>query len=133
MARLNIKIEFENGSALGPGKVRLLELICEKGSIRAAAIAMDMSYRRAWLLLHDVEGMMGAPVLAAETGGHKGGGTQLTDTGLEVIRQYRRIEAQAAQSLKSELSALSRMARTKSSRRLQAKAKHRSLGAKART
>jgi len=45
--RLTIRIDFANGTALGPGKVRLLELIGETGSIRKAAAGMKMSYRPA--------------------------------------------------------------------------------------
>jgi molybdate transport system regulatory protein len=114
MARLNIKVELGDGRALGPGKIRLLELIDEKGSIRRAAVAMEMSYRRAWLLLHDVEDMMGAPVLAAETGGHKGGGTSLTAAGRAVVDHYRSIEAIAARSIGTELKALARLAKRSS-------------------
>jgi len=54
MARLTIRIDFGNGMALGPGKVRLLELVGETGSIRKAAAGMKMSYRRAWLLLQSL-------------------------------------------------------------------------------
>jgi molybdate transport system regulatory protein len=110
MARLMIRIEFENGRALGPGKIRLLELIASEGSIRGAAIAMGMSYRRAWLLLHEVETMMGGSVITPETGGAQGGGTTLTKVGRDVIRRYRALEALASRRLGPELRALSRMA-----------------------
>ena len=116
MARLNIKVELGRNRVLGPGKIRLLELIAEEGSIRGAAKAMGMSYRRAWLLLHEVEAIMGAPVLAAATGGAMGGGTSLTDTGRAVIDRYRAIEAHASQSAGSDLRALSRMAKPESHR-----------------
>jgi molybdate transport system regulatory protein len=111
MAQLTIRIEFENGLALGPGKVRLLEHVVQQGSIRGAAVAMGMSYRRAWLLIHEVEAMMGASVITAETGGTRGGGTTLTDVGRTVVEKYRSLEAHAAQSLRSELRALARMTR----------------------
>jgi molybdate transport system regulatory protein len=111
MTRLTIRIEFENGLALGPGKVGLLEHIAREGSIRGAAVAMDMSYRRAWLLIHEVEAMIGASVITAETGGTRGGGTTLTDVGRTVVERYRSLEARAAQALRAELRALSRMAR----------------------
>ena len=111
MARLNFKVELANGGALGPGKIRLLECIEQKGSIRAAATAMGMSYRRAWLLLHEVEDMMGAPVFAPETGGRKGGGTVLTAAGRAIVTHYRSIEARAAHAIRSDLRALSRLAK----------------------
>ncbi len=57
--RAAIKIDFGTEVRLGPGKVRLLELIAETGSISAAARQMEMSYRRAWLLIDEVNGIFG--------------------------------------------------------------------------
>lgn len=111
MARLSIRIDLGNETALGPGKARLLELIDTAGSIRGAATAMGMSYRRAWLLLQDIEATMGAPVISAETGGVKGGGTSLTGLGRAVVEQYRKIEERATRSVDAELRALSAMAK----------------------
>ena len=51
MTRLTTRIDFVNGAALGPGKVKLLELVAQTGSIRNAAARMKMSYRQARLLL----------------------------------------------------------------------------------
>jgi len=112
MARLSIRIDLGSDTALGPGKARLLELVDAEGSIRGAALAMGMSYRRAWLLLQDIEATMGAPVVAAETGGVKGGGTSLTRLGREVVNQYRKIEERASRSVDAELRALSEMAKS---------------------
>ena len=39
---------------MGPGKIRLLELINETGSISAAGRALAMSYRQAWLLVDEI-------------------------------------------------------------------------------
>src|SRR5215469_2697582 len=55
MAKLTIRVDLDQEAAFGPGKARLLEALDERGSIRAAAIAMQMSYRRAWLLVQDIE------------------------------------------------------------------------------
>ena len=49
--RVTVRIDFAGGRRVGPGKIRLLELIDETGSISAAGRAMAMSYRRAWLLV----------------------------------------------------------------------------------
>src|SRR5258705_13980186 len=95
MTRLSIRIDFEGSEAFGPGKVRLLELIEEHGSIRGAAAAMSMSYRHAWLLLQAVEDTFRAPVVTTATGGAKGRGAKLPDLGNTGIARYRRIEAQA--------------------------------------
>jgi molybdate transport system regulatory protein len=110
MTRLSIRIDFEGAEAFGPGKVRLLELIGEQGSIRGAAAAMSMSYRHAWLLLQAVEDTFGAPVISTATGGAKGGGAKLTELGKTVVARYRAIEAQAAQAAAGELTELSKAA-----------------------
>ncbi|MGD0190589.1 MAG: LysR family transcriptional regulator [Rhizomicrobium sp.] len=111
MARLTIRIDLGDEAALGPGKARLLELIDTEGSIRRAAAAMGMSYRRAWLLLQDIEAAMGSPVTKAVTGGAKGGGTSLTQTGRAIVNRYRAIEKIAARSAHVEMRALARLAR----------------------
>jgi molybdate transport system regulatory protein len=110
MTRLSIRIDFDGAEAFGPGKVRLLELIDEQGSIRGAASAMNMSYRHAWLLLQAVEDTFGAPVIVTATGGAKGGGAKLTDLGKTVVARYRAIEAQAAQAAAGELTELTKAA-----------------------
>lgn len=110
MTRLSIRIDFEGAEAFGPGKVRLLELIDEQGSIRGAASAMSMSYRHAWLLLQAVEDTFGAPVINTATGGAKGGGAKLTELGKTVVSRYRAIEAQAAQAAANELTELTKAA-----------------------
>ena len=47
VARLTIRIDLTNRGAIGPGKIKLLELVGESGSISAAGRAMGMSYHRA--------------------------------------------------------------------------------------
>ena len=116
-ARLSIRIDLGGDTALGPGKARLLELVDAEGSIRGAAAAMGMSYRRAWLLLQDIETTMGAPVVTAETGGRRGGGTTLTKLGRAVINQYRKIQDRASRSVAAELRALSELAKAAPARK----------------
>jgi len=111
MARLTIRINFDSGPAFGPGKAQLLEAIESKGSIRKAAASLDMSYRRAWLLVKAVEKSLGTPVLAASSGGRKGGGAKLTTAGREVVARYRKVEAKAAKATATELRSLEKMVR----------------------
>jgi molybdate transport system regulatory protein len=110
MARLKIRIDLGHNALLGPGKAELLETIGETGSIRAAASAMKMSYRRAWILLQETQMIMGAPVIAAKTGGAHGGGAVLTQTGRALVTHYRGIERKAAKSAAADLRALMRLA-----------------------
>jgi molybdate transport system regulatory protein len=95
MPKLIIRVELSDTSAIGPGKVRLLEHIDETGSISAAGRAMNMSYRRAWLLVDDLNQHFKEPVTMAGSGGKGGGGAKLTSFGRTLVRQYRAIEAQA--------------------------------------
>jgi molybdate transport system regulatory protein len=111
MARLTVRIDIEERAAFGPGKARLLELIEETGSIRSAATAMDMSYRRAWLLVHEMQEIMNAPVVAGRTGGANGGGASLTKTGKAVLAYYRTIEVRATRAAVAQLRALSNLAK----------------------
>lgn len=117
MAKLSIRIAFEGAEPFGPGKVRLLELIEKEGSIRAAAAAMSMSYRHAWLLLQAVEDTFGAPVVATSTGGAGGGGAKLTELGKRLVDRYRAIEASAARAAAVDLDELSRTAKGQAGRK----------------
>jgi molybdate transport system regulatory protein len=109
MSRLTIRIDFGPDAAFGPGKARLLELVDEKGSIRRAAVSMGMSYRRAWLLLQDIENLIGMPAVQTRTGGLHGGGTALSAKGRAMLERYRTIERRAAQSVSADLAYLARL------------------------
>jgi molybdate transport system regulatory protein len=106
MARLKLRIDFGEGRALGPGKVQLLELVGEKGSISAAARSMEMSYRRAWLLVDGLNQMFRTPVVATRGGGAGGGGAALTPFGAEVIAAYRAMEEDARSALAERVAVL---------------------------
>ena len=69
MVRLTLRIDFDKGRALGPGKIRLLELVGETGSISAAGRALGMSYRHAWLLVDALNTTFREPVVATRGGG----------------------------------------------------------------
>ncbi len=112
MARLTIRIDLADGGAIGPGKARLLELIEQHGSLRRAAAAMGMSYRRGWLLLREIEDVIGAPAVTGRTGGARGGGTSLTRLGRSVLAQYRDIENEASRAVSRKLRALDRLSST---------------------
>jgi molybdate transport system regulatory protein len=105
-AELRLRVDFGAFGAIGPGKIRLLELIGEHGSITTAGRAMAMSYRRAWLLVESLNRAFREPLVAAQRGGSAGGGAALTPFGSEIIRRYRAIEAQAAKAVAGDLKSL---------------------------
>ncbi len=93
--RLWIKIYFGDRGQIGPGKIRLLQGIAEHRSITAAARATGMSYRRAWLLVDQMNKTFGAPVVETHTGGNTRGGAKLTPLGEEIVARYLELMATA--------------------------------------
>jgi molybdate transport system regulatory protein len=106
MVQVSLKLTFADDLALGPGKVRLLELIRDTGSISAAGRAMGMSYRRAWLLVDDLNRSFKKPLVVTQLGGSGGGGAELTSLGEDVARRYRAIEAKVHASSRADLARL---------------------------
>lgn len=95
-ARIHMRTRMLYGDeiAMGPGKAALLESIAEKGSISAAAKHMNMSYRRAWLLVDTMNRCFSSPLVISAAGGKQGGGAHLSLLGIEVLKDYRAMEAE---------------------------------------
>lgn len=91
---------------LGPGKADLLECIAQFGSIAAAGRKMGMSYKRAWLLVEELNAAFRDPLVERVRGGAQGGGARLTPTGLAVLHNFRQLEARVAQDGAGEIAAL---------------------------
>ena len=107
--RPRLRILIGAATALGPGKVDLLEAIAETGSISAAARTMGMSYRRAWLLVDTMNRCFHGDLVTKATGGRGGGGTKVTPMGLDVLRRYREMEAKAEASVRDEVAAFAEL------------------------
>jgi molybdate transport system regulatory protein len=105
-ARLTLRVDFGPYGALGPGKIRLLELIDQHGSITAAGKNMDMSYRRAWLLVSAINGMFEEPAVAKQHGGAGGGNAALTKFGQKLVAYYREMEREAQSATNHRLRTL---------------------------
>jgi molybdate transport system regulatory protein len=101
--RLTLRVDFGTDRAIGPGKVLLLEAIRDTGSISQAGRSLGMSYRRAWLLVDDMNRCFREPVVTAQPGGSQGGGAALTAFGEKVVLRYRTIETQATAATKPQL------------------------------
>jgi molybdate transport system regulatory protein len=108
MARLTLRLDFDGERAVGPGKVRLLEEVERTGSIAAGGRAMGMSYRRAWLLVEEMNRCFRHPVVMTQLGGAGGGGAQLTLFGRQVVAHYRAMERDAAEAAARHIEALQR-------------------------
>lgn len=97
--RPRIRIVDDEGTiVLGPGKADLLDAIARTGSIRAAAMELDMSYMRAWTLVKTMNAAFRSPLVEKERGGAAQGGAQLTASGKKVLRLYRKMEQNAARA-----------------------------------
>jgi molybdate transport system regulatory protein len=125
MSRITLRIDLDGHGSIGPGKIRLLELVGESGSIQKAASAMRMSYAHAWKLVQETGATFGAALVDAAAGGAKGGGTTLTSLGRKVVDLYRRAERQAARAAENEIEALKKAARGRAARRRTIKPKRR--------
>ena len=106
MARLTLRLDLAPGRAIGHGKIRLLEAVRDHGSISAAARAIEVSYRRAWLLIDDLNGMFDTPVIQTKHGGSAGGGAELTLLGHRLVQNYRAMEKKALAAVDAELAEL---------------------------
>lgn len=106
LPQLSVRIDLDAGGRIGPGKIQLLENIHEHGSISAAGRAMDMSYKRAWDLVDEINRICGRAAVERQTGGRNGGGAALTPFGTGLIARYRKIERDATRAVRKELVAL---------------------------
>ena len=100
---LSLRIDLDSEGRIGPGKIVLLENIRKLGSISAAGRAMDMSYKRAWDLVDEINRICRQAAVERQTGGKNGGGAALTPFGISLVARYRKIEREAASAVRKEL------------------------------
>jgi molybdate transport system regulatory protein len=110
---LSVRVILSPDTLLGPGKANLLEAVEATGSIAAAGRRMGMSYKRAWYLVDTINSYFEEPLVVSMKGGKAGGGARLTETGRDVLRCYRCIEADARKVADRNLTALASLARRK--------------------
>jgi molybdate transport system regulatory protein len=103
---LSVRIDLDAKDRIGPGKIQLLENIRDHGSISAAGRAMDMSYKRAWDLVDEINRICRHAAVAPQTGGKNGGGAMLTPFGAALVERYRKIERDATRAVRKDLAAL---------------------------
>lgn len=97
--RPRIRIVGDDGTiVLGPGKADLLDAVARTGSIRAAAAELGMSYMRAWTLIRTMNDAFREPLVEKARGGSEQGGAQLTASGKNVLKLYRRMEEKATRA-----------------------------------
>jgi molybdate transport system regulatory protein len=110
--RLTLRVDLGPSQSIGPGKMRLLDAIAETGSISSAGRALGMSYRRAWMLIDDLNTSFRRKVVSTTLGGKEGGGAKLTVFGQELVKRYRAIESDAAKATRANVAFLARAMRS---------------------
>lgn len=103
-SKLSLRIDLSNGSRLGPGKVSLLEAVRTCSSISGAAREQGMSYRRAWLLIDDMNKAFRQPVVETFPGRSQGKGAAITPFGEQLIALYRAAEKEVTVAVKKQAS-----------------------------
>jgi molybdate transport system regulatory protein len=102
-ATIRIRIGVGENIAIGQGKADLLEAIGRTGSIAAAARELQMSYRKAWMLMDEMNQCFRAPVVLAAKGGLQGGGAKVTSLGQEALARFRQIQAKASAAIEKDV------------------------------
>lgn len=110
MTTLRLRLVFD-AAMIGPGKAELLEHIRDTGSIAAAGRRMDMSYKRAWMLVEEMNAAFREPLILSSRGGAGGGGAQVTEAGLRVLHLYHDIVAAAQSAASARIKELEAMLR----------------------
>jgi molybdate transport system regulatory protein len=108
--RLWIRLTLPGFGQIGPGKIELLRHIRANQSISAAARAMSMSYRQAWLLVDDMNASFPRPVVAKWMGGSGHGGATLTATGEKLVTSYEAIVKRAEEVTRDVLDEVAELA-----------------------
>lgn len=89
--KLNYKIWLSTSSGkgiMGDGKWQILKAIEEHGSLMAATVALDITYRRTWGDLKKIEQLLGFSLLEKSRGGKDGGHTHLTVQGKKLVKAF---------------------------------------------
>lgn len=87
-AGCRIWFEKDGETFLAPGKAALLAHIADKGSLRKAAAEMNMSYRKAWYSIQQLNENAPQTMVVLHRGGAKGGNAEITGYGKHLLEQY---------------------------------------------
>ena len=100
--KVGYKVWIDNdGKAFGEGPYQVLKRIEETGSLHKAALDLNMSYRKAWLMLQAIEKRLGFALLERKVGGVSGGGSQITPEGKTFIKNYEAFRKDVREILES--------------------------------
>lgn len=101
-----LSLSGPNAAPIGAQRVALLEAVGREGSISGAARALGLSYRGAWDAICAMNNLVGRPLVEGQTGGRHGGGTRLTDEGVRLVANFRKLEVEVARAFNALAPAL---------------------------
>lgn len=106
IASMNVKsriwIEVDDAPFLGYGRVMLLKEVDKSHSMSAAAKSLNMSYKKAWRLLNEINDAAKKPILEKKIGGKHGGGTCITPYGKDLIQRFEKLNQACIAFLEKE-------------------------------
>ena len=100
--KARIWIEGDDSIVMGNGRLRLLRAIIDEGSISKAASKLGMSYKKAWNLINSMNESSDQPLVVRQTGGASGGGTQVTEHGLDLRKSFDAVQKKMNDLLERE-------------------------------
>lgn len=92
-------VEEDGRIVMSDYRVRLLQLVAETGSLAQAAARLNLSYRRAWGKVKELEHNFGVRLITSEVGGAGGGQSALTDEGRRFVDAYLRFQERMSDAL----------------------------------
>lgn len=92
-------LEYGDHLAMSDYRLQLLESIDETGSLAEAAQRMELSYRRAWGKVRDLENNLDMKLVESFAGGAGGGGSRLTSEGRDMIQRYKEFTRQSRHAI----------------------------------
>lgn len=108
IVKAKVWLELGQGISFCHGKAKLLSAIDKFGSIRRATQNVNISYKRAWRYIRELESGLGCKILSTTIGGADGGGAQLTEAGQHLLHEYESAKAQIDLTLQEHVESFSR-------------------------
>jgi molybdate transport system regulatory protein len=97
-----IWLTLNDETVLGEGKICLLENIEKFGSLTKAAETMQMSYRKAWFSVNQINKTAKEPVVTLTRGGKDGGKAELTEYGKTLLSDFKKQKTAFEEFLKNQ-------------------------------
>lgn len=102
-------ITLDQEKFFGPGRLELLGHIQSEGSLSKAARKMDMSYKKAWEMVNDLNNRGSKAYVLLKKGGEKGGGAEITEHAKKLIFRFEQLSEKLKKITEEEAEILDRI------------------------